>query len=217
LVHITVFAFASVGIFILTHTGQIQPVRALFMAILVAIVLARSILLVSTFLFSPDISGFRLLPLENGGSSHSPQHNPSGLVRRFGMMFIALLADLGAGQATLQFVGLVEGTILIILIVIILLAKRKTVRASILCAGEGEEVSWLRRQFASSWHIPAMLYLFGIWLIWINTMLSGVPGRDNGALLISLMIVPLYLLLDQLLSGWSEQLSPPSTFFSPLQ
>lgn len=197
LVHITVFAFASAGIFILTHKGQIQPVRALFMAILVAIVLARSILLVSTFLFSPGITGFRLLPMDDlpAATVHRSISIPAWYIA-FGMMFITLLADLGAAQATLQFVGVVLGTVLIVLIIIIILVRKETVRASILSVDEGEEVSWLRRQFASSWHIPAMLYLFGIWLIWINTMLSGAE-RDNGALLISLMIVPLYLLLDQ--------------------
>ncbi len=198
LLHITVFAFASVGIFILTHTGQIQSVRALFMAILVAIVSARSIVLVSTFLCSPDIRGFRLLPL--GDVAATAIHRSITILAfyiTFGMMFITLLADLGAVQATLQFVGMVLGSILIALIVIIILAKKETVRASILIVEEGERVSWLRRQFAFSWHIPAMLYLFGIWLIWLNTLLSGTD-RDNGALLISLMIVPLYLLLDQI-------------------
>jgi moderate conductance mechanosensitive channel len=198
LVHITVFAFASAGIFILTHTGQIQPVRALFMAILVAIVSARIIVLVSTFLCSPDIRGFRLLPL--GDTAAAAIHRSINILAwyiTFGMMFITLLADLGAVQATLQFVGMVLGSVLIALIVIIILAKKETVRASILIVEEGEHLSWLRRQFAFSWHIPAMLYLFGIWLIWINTMLSGA-GKDNGALLISLMIVPVYLLLDQI-------------------
>ncbi|MFO7619850.1 MAG: mechanosensitive ion channel [Bacteroidales bacterium] len=197
LVHITAFTFASLGIFIFTHTGQIQPVRALFMAILVAIVLARSIVLVSTFLFSPGITGFRLLPMDDlpAATVHRSISIPAWYIA-FGMMFITLLADLGAAQATLQFVGVVLGTVLIVLIIIIILVRKETVRASILSVDEGEEVSWLRRQFASSWHIPAMLYLFGIWLIWINTMLSGAE-RDNGALLISLMIVPLYLLLDQ--------------------
>jgi moderate conductance mechanosensitive channel len=215
LVHITLFAFASVGIFILTPTGQIQPVHVLFMAILVAIVMARSILLVSTFLFSPDISGFRLLPLENPAAIAI--HRSITLLAwyvAFGLMFIALLADLGAGKATVQFVGLVLGTILILMIMTILLAKRKAVRASILCAGEGEEISWLRRQFASSWHIPAMLYLFGIWLIWINTMLSRV-GRDNGALLISLMIVPLYLLLDQIAQWLVKSIVTTLNIFQP--
>ena len=215
LVHITVFAIASAGIFILTHTWQIQPVRAMFMAILVAIVLARSILLVSTFLFSPDITGFRLLPMDDlpAVTVHRSISIPAWYIA-FGLMFIALLADLGAGPAALQFAGLVLGTILILLIVIIVLAKRKTVRASILCAGEGEEISWLRRQFASSWHIPAMLYLFGIWLIWINTMLSGAE-RDNGALLISLMIVPLYLLLDQIAQWLVRTIVTTLNIFQP--
>jgi moderate conductance mechanosensitive channel len=198
LVHITVFAFASVGIFILTHTGQIQPVRTMFMAILVAIVSARIIVLVSTFSCSPDIRGFRLLPL--GDRAAAAIHRSATILAwyiAFGVMFIALLAELGAAQTTIQFVGIVLGTVLIALIVIIILVRKETVRASILSADEGEEVSWLRRQFASSWHIPAMLYLFGIWLIWLHTLLSGTD-RDNGALLISLMIVPLYLLLDQI-------------------
>jgi moderate conductance mechanosensitive channel len=198
LVHITVFAFASVGIFILTHTGQIQPVRTMFMAILVAIVLSRIIVLVSTFLCSPDIRGFRLLPL--GDTAAAAIHRSIALLAwyvSFGMMFIALLAELGAAQATIQFVGIALGTVLIALMVMIILSRKETVCASILSADEGDEVSWLRRQFAFFWHIPAILYLFGIWLVWLHTMLSGT-ARVSGALLISLMIVPVYLLLDQI-------------------
>jgi moderate conductance mechanosensitive channel len=196
LVHITIFAFASLGIFILTYTGQSHSVRALFMAILVAIVLARTIVLVSTFLCSPDIRGFRLLPLEN--LSANAIHRSITILAWyicFGLMFIALLDDFGADLTTLRFIGLLLGTVLIVLIMIIMLAKKKAVRASILGMEEGEEVSWLRRQFASSWHIIAMLYLFGIWLIWLNSVLTST-GKASGALLISLIIIPLYLLLE---------------------
>lgn len=197
LIHLTVFACASVGIYIFTHAGRTQPVRSLFMAILVAIVMARAIGIGSNFLFSPKIKGFRLIPLDD-----APAYSINRIITTlawyiaFCVMFISLLADLGAVQVTLQLVGIVLGSILIALILIVILAKKETVRASILIMEYGEEVSWLRQQFASFWHIPAMLYLFGIWLIWVNTMLLGT-GRNNGALLISLMIVPVYLLLDQ--------------------
>lgn len=198
LVHVTVFAFASAGIFILTLTYGIQSVRTLFMAILLAIVMARSMVIISDFLFSPYISGLRLIPLGDA---------PASIVHRsvkvfawyiaFGLMFIALLDDLGAASSTIQVVGLFEGSILIFLIVLILLAKKKAVRDSILNVEPGEEVSWLRQQFASSWHILAIFYLFGIWLVWLNTMVSGTGGT-SGALLISLIIIPSYLFLDQI-------------------
>jgi moderate conductance mechanosensitive channel len=197
-VHITIFAFASLGIFILTYTGQSHSVHALFMAILVAIVLARTIVLVSTFLCSPDIRGFRLLPLEN--LSANAIHRSITILAWyicFGLMFIALLDDFGADLTTLRFIGLLLGNVLIVLIMIIMLAKKEAVRASILGMEEGEEASWLRRQFASSWHIIAMLYLFGIWLIWLNSVLTST-GKASGALLISLIIIPLYLLLDNI-------------------
>ena len=198
LVHLTVFAFASVGIFILTHIDRIQPVRALFMAILVAIVLARSISIASNFLFSPDIRGFRLVPV--GDASAIIVHRSVKFLAcyiAFSLMFITLLGDLGAVYATVQLMGLLLGSILIFMIVLMVLSKRNTVRDSILSAEPGQETSWLRRQFASFWYIPAVLYLFGIWLIWLNTILSAKEST-GGALLISLLIVPCYLLLDQI-------------------
>lgn len=196
LVHITVFAFASLGIFILTHTGQIQPARSLFMAILLAIVLARVAILVSTFLCSPDINGLRLLPLQDHAAT--AVHRSITILAWYiasSLMFISLVVDLGASQATVQFVGVMLGTLLILLVVVILLIKKETIRAAILTVDEGEELSWLRRLFASSWLMISLLYLFGIWLIWLHTILSGT-GKGGGTLLISLIIIPLYLLLD---------------------
>jgi moderate conductance mechanosensitive channel len=215
LVHIITFAFASAGIFIFSHAGRNQPVRSLFMAILVAIVLARTIRLISTFLCSPDIRGLRLLPLENQVADVA--HRSITILAwysSFSLMFITLLGDLGADPASLQFVSLLLGTILIILILAILLVKKKTVTASILNVDEGEEISWLRRQVAVTWHIPAILYFFGIWLIWLNSLLSGTL-KDNGALLISLMIIPVYLLLDQIAQWLVRTVMTTLNIFQP--
>jgi small-conductance mechanosensitive channel len=74
----------------------------------------------------------------------------------------------------------------------------KAAVSAIILAGEQEkEVSWLMRQIAASWHVLALLYLLVIWAFWLNTLVSGTE-RNNGVLLISLLLVPIYLLLDRI-------------------
>ena len=195
-VHITVFAFASIGVFILFNVDT-QPVRSTFMAVLVAIVLARGLTLVSRLFCSPEIPSLRLLPLEDS-LAHSMHQGIGFLVWyvSLSLMFLVLIMDLGAPLDMGRALGAVLGTILFVLLIIRLLTRKKVIAQAILGDSQGEEIPWVRRQFAAFWHILALLYLFGIWVIWFTTLVSR-SGKDNGALFISLLIVPIYLIFDK--------------------
>jgi len=195
-VHITVFAFSSIGVFVLLNVDT-QPVRSTFMAVLVAIVLARGLTLVSRLFCSPEIPSLRLLPMEDS-LAHSMHQEIGFLVwyLSLSVMFLVLIMDLGAPWDTDRALGVVLGTILFVLLAIRLLTRKKVVAQAILGDSQGEEIPWVRRQFAAFWHILALLYLFGIWVIWFMTLVSR-SGKDNGALFISLLIVPIYLIFDK--------------------
>ncbi|MGW8193233.1 MAG: mechanosensitive ion channel family protein, partial [Desulforhopalus sp.] len=89
------------------------------------------------------------------------------------------------------------GTVLLLLIAVKIVMIRESVAREILATKDGEEVSWALKQFAAMWHVFALLYLFGIWGVWINTILTGT-SRDSGALIFSLLIIPLFLILDRI-------------------
>ncbi len=196
-VHIVVFAFISIVVFILFNVDT-QPVRSTFMAILVAVVMIRSLVLVSSLFCSPDIPSLRLLPLEHT-LAQSMHHGISFLIWyvSLAMMFLSLVMDLGAPAGTYRAAGAVAGTLLIVLLAGRVVMRKKAVAEAILGLSTGEEVPWVRRQFAAFWHILAILYFFVIWVVWFSTF-AAQSGKDNGALFISLLIVPIYLVFDRI-------------------
>lgn len=196
-VHVTVFAFASVVLFILLGFED-QTVRSTFMAVLVALVLARGLTLVSLLICAPDFPSLRLLPLGNALATtmHSGIRFLIWYVALV-LMFLTLLIDLGAVPETIRVTGGLLGSLLFILLAIRLLTRKTAIAEAILGEDDRGDIPWVRKQFAAFWHILAMLYLFTIWVIWITGLVSG-ESRDNGALFISLLIVPIYLVFDRI-------------------
>ena len=54
---------------------------------------------------------------------------------------------------------------------------------------------WYTNQIAVYWHVPALLYLFILWFVWIGRVITGTMVR-NGSFLVSLLIIPIYLVLS---------------------
>ncbi|WP_161629948.1 mechanosensitive ion channel family protein [Desulfogranum mediterraneum] len=196
-VQITVFAFSAVILFFLVDVESL-PIRLTFMALLGTVIAGRTLSLLSQLFCAPRQPGLRLFPLDDGLARALDQG-----IRFFvwyiaaTMMFITLYRELGGAKVSIQAMGAMLGSLLLALIALKMIAKRKVVQAALLREKEGETISWAKQQLASMWHVLAVLYLFGIWLIWMSTLVTG-SGKDNGALLISLLVVPLYLILDQI-------------------
>lgn len=199
IVYLVAFVFIAILGFLLTGLDY-QPARAAFMALVGTIAIGRATTLVSQFLCAPSVPALRLFPLEEQVAAALHKG-----MRFFGwylggsLMVLALHKDLGGDPTTQHAFGALLGTVLLLLIGLKIHTNRKEVAASLLETEGDEEVSWARKQFASMWHVFAAMYLFGIWLIWINTILTD-SGRDNGALIVSLLIVPIYLIMDRI--GW---------------
>ena len=63
---------------------------------------------------------------------------------------------------------------------------------------EAESHNWLTLQFAAVWHILALAYLLSVWLACATRVLLYGPDL-GGALIRSLLVVPLFLVLDRLM------------------
>lgn len=198
IVYLTIFAVVSLFCFFLLDIDQ-QPVRGAFMAVLGVIFGGRLFSLLSRFFCSPDAPALRLLPLEDelAGKVHKG-FQFFVWYTAMAMMLLTYLRDAGMSKGPSHALGAVLGTLLLLFIAIKILFNRQHVATAII-GGEERQAgsSWAMRQFASMWHVFALMYLFGIWSIWINTLITNT-GKDNGALIISLLIVPIYLILDRI-------------------
>lgn len=195
--HLTAFAFASI-VFFLLFANEAVSLRVAFMALLGTIVGGRGLSLISRFLCSPDSSAFRLLPLDDRLAAQV--HRGFQFFVWYtvaALMLLSFLESTGMAQGSRLALGAVLGTGLLLLIAVKIVLIREPVARQICAARDDREAPWALRQFASMWHFFALLYLFAIWSIWINTILTGT-GKDNGALIISLLIVPIYLLFDRI-------------------
>ena len=198
IVYLTIFVVGSLFFFFLLDIDQ-QPVRAAFMAALGVIFGGRGFSLLSRFFCSPGAPALRLLPLDDelAGKVHKGSQFFIWYTAT-AMMSLTFLRDAGMSKGPSLALGAVLGTLLLLFIAVKIVLNRQHVATAII--GEEESPvysSWAMRQFASMWHVFALLYLFGVWAIWINTLITNT-GKDNGALIISLLIVPLYLILDRI-------------------
>lgn len=198
LVRLTVFAAVAMAGFLWLDISRLGPVRYLFMALLVTILGARLAAILSRMLWSPANARLRLLPVSD--ATAASMHRDILLVVTYilaGLNFLALLKVLDVQEETTVLFGLGLGTLLILLLAGMVLASRRTV-ADVIRAlpGPEQEDGWLREEVASFWHIPALLYLFLVWLLMIFRLVNG--GRDNGAFLLSLLVVPIFFILESL-------------------
>ncbi|MDH3328801.1 MAG: mechanosensitive ion channel, partial [Desulfobulbaceae bacterium] len=147
---------------------------------------------------APDAAPLRLLPIKD--SSALLLHRTTLFFVSyvaFVIMFLAFISQMGMPGDTNILVQIVAGTILIVTLGLFILSRRKTVSAAILSGilidNEG---SWVRIRFASFWHVLALFYLFIVWLVWTSQVIAGTV--KSGSFLLSLLIVPIFLVLDRL-------------------
>jgi small-conductance mechanosensitive channel len=87
-------------------------------------------------------------------------------------------------------------TILLLVSATLILIYKKRVKDSILETAN-RTPSWGRRQFASLWHVPALLYLFLLWILLINNIDSPPHANSRAAFVISFFILPVWMIADR--------------------
>jgi small-conductance mechanosensitive channel len=199
LLGIVIFTVMSALLYALLPVSQKWGWRPLFIAAMLLIVSIRLIILLSRLIFSPKAASLRLVTLSDTTAAQL-------------QWFISLLLSV---VAVINILGLLvqkleiptDGYIIItlmlslpiIVLMMIFLWRYRTAVADYLRQtglGASGEVSWFRNQFAAGWHILAMVYVALAFLLAVGRLVLFGPQRD-AAFLISIMIVPFYLILDQ--------------------
>jgi small-conductance mechanosensitive channel len=200
LLGIMVFTVAAVVLFLVFFDSG-GLVRHLYGPILASIVLGRLAMLVTETLCGPRQKELRLLPLEDADAQNL-YRSLSGIawVLIVGLVLSRWFARIGINPDHYLLVDIGIGTLLLFMLVWLVL-RNKTRVASAIRNGRNAEAQppgWLTLQFAAAWHILALAYLLAIWLACTTRVLLFGPDL-GGALIRSLLVVPIFLALDHLL------------------
>ena len=202
LVHYVVFTGASFLLYFWSPAAESQTLRYLFLDLLFIIMAVRLVRLVSLMFCSPAQSRLRLLPITDSGASRL--HASVLFLCTYLIVVISLLAlfrVVGVQGASVSLLAIGSATLLLLLIAIVSLVNRRHVAAYIL-SGEGgdEDASWLMQQLAGLWHVLLFGYLLMVWGFLIYNEF-GEGGRQNGAFLLSLFVIPVFVVFERL-AGW---------------
>lgn len=198
-VDLAIFAGTSLLLFALTPFMDAQGMRHLFLAVLFPILFFRAGLLLSHLFFSPNLAFLRLLPVSD--TAAATFHNLALFFFIYvgtGMSFLALMAESGIPHESLVLLIITIGSILLLSTAVILVQNRQQI-ANYISSTETVDTgtNWVMDKFASLWHVPALLYLFIVWIVFLFQQALGVR-QDEGAFLLSLLALPLFLLLDRI-------------------
>ena len=199
---IFIFALVSLILAQIFFGADKATARLFFIDALSIILIARLIVSASRLLCAPEAAKLRLLPLTDPAAALM-HRNLVQLIRFIaaGSILIRFFQHLALALDSLILLILVLGTCALGLLGFLLWKNRAVVSNAISGRDGGVSDSegrvWFREQLAALWQIPAFAYLLVVWLVWAGRLVIFGPTFDN-AFLISLFIVPIYLLLDRL-------------------
>ncbi len=206
-IHLLIFSTTALLFFFMLPVSSHPPAQYLFLSALFTLIFFRLISQLSQVFCSPQSPALRVLPLEDDIAK--TVHNGVILFCGFtfsAIMLLALLRELGLPLLSFHTTAIFLASLIILMIFIMIFRSRNYVKNRILEKSEQNKTrNWVVEQFAQFWHIPTLFYFFMIWLIMVGDMLAGVQ-RGNSAFLMSLMILPLFVIFNGL-GQWVVRLS----------
>lgn len=197
---IVIFTVTGGILFTMVHFFHGEGWRLLSIAMILAIVVARLAYLVSNLIFDPRNSHLRLIDISDESARHLHQ-KVFYLTVYYGVFYIFTLffQKLGLPVDSIFLILLLGSIPFLYLITHLIWSNRSPVadwlRQTCLKSSAGS--SWLREQLISGWHIPTLAYLILLWILGLGRFALFGPQHDM-AFIISFMIIPLYLALDQI-------------------
>ncbi len=170
--------------------------RMVFQAVLGTVLISIVCRIIGRIIFAPDVRSARPFFVED--ELAIPLYRAfitSATVLLSGMLFMRLIQELGALAQTISWVAILLGTMVIGVFAGLVVYLRRPVAATLEAKSSGDQSSWLVKQLAGYWHVPALLYLLLVWFVFMAREITGTMA-NNGSFLISLLIVPIYLILS---------------------
>jgi small-conductance mechanosensitive channel len=198
-IHIAVFAISSVLFFFILPGSDYPPMRYVFLGFLFVILFYRLLSQFSSIICSPYSAALRVLPIDDKMADMAHKATMTICTYIFAaVVFFATQRELLLSNSTAHATAILFATILIGFLAAIIMRSRKFVTNSILERSDLNQTrNWVIEQFAQFWHVPTILFFIIIWIVMVGDQLSGVE-RGNSAFLMSLLIIPLFVLFNAL-------------------
>ncbi len=195
------FAAAGYGAFIVFRPDA--PVGAIALRFLVAYVTARAILSAARVFSAPRRPDLRVLPCSDRGARYLQTW-----ARRFvnvgviGYFFIEAALLLGLPRASFEGLAKLLGAILTGLAIVLILQNRARVAGWLMGADRAEprrfSAAPLRRGFAAVWHLVAVVYLIGAFVVWAWEIEHGFAYLARATAVTAVVVALSFLLLQGL-------------------
>lgn len=167
---VPIAVFVAVALGTLTLSQPSRPSRLVTLALVNAHVLARLILVVVGGILAPRSTAMRLLPVGDETATYLQIWSGRITVLAVYGYFLASAALLiGVPHASFDFLIELLGLAITLLLIVLILQNRTAVAAAIegTTGGRPPRLTGLRRQAAEYWHVPAILYVGGVFVVWL--------------------------------------------------
>jgi moderate conductance mechanosensitive channel len=197
------FMLVTYLLYVLIYTNYFSIICPTFLFILVTVSVIRFSALIFSFLLASDDEPIRLIRCDNATARVS-YHSMIlfTAILTIGIMSVNLLKYGGLKGDSLLLVTLFFGTLFIAAAGIVLTFNRKNITWLLFhkprhphAALESGAIS------ATLWLVPAIIYLALLWLIWTGTLILKGASLPL-AFTMSLLIIPIYLVLDRLIGSF---------------
>ena len=168
---VIVFAAAAYGALALTDPSAAARIFAL--ALINAAVLTRAIMVVGRLVLVPRVAGLRLFPLDDEAANYAYLW-----LRR--LTYTTVYAYFGLGA--LKLAGLtpqahgvlvkLAGMFIALMVIMVILQNREA-GARLMAGGGGAALGMVRRRLGDIWHVLAVAYVVGIYLVWALRIRDG--------------------------------------------
>lgn len=169
---IAAFGLAAYGV--LSALNPSVATHLVVIALVNAAVLTRGVAALARFLFSPRVSGLRLLSVSDETANYwFVWVRRLNLVTVYGYVFVETGLLLGFPPALHSVLLALLGLLILIMLIMLVQQNRRDVAGAI--AGDESvagAIAVLRKRLADFWNVFAIIYLAVVYGIWV----SGVPG-----------------------------------------
>lgn len=182
-------AFAVVALGLLPMVEPREVTRLVALALIYAILLSRIITLAGRMLLMPDRPRLRLLPMSDETASYLQVWlKRFTRVGVYGYFLLSAALMLGLARSAYDLLLTLLGLIVTGMMVVFILQQRQPVRDLLVGRGATTTLGNLRVRFAEVWHVLAMAYVIGGFIIWALDVEGGFEFLLHGTLLTILIL-----------------------------
>ncbi len=205
------FVAASYAAYILIYPTHFSAICPLFLSLLANIVLVRSMLIVCRIFINPRRANRLSLVSLNQQIAARVYYSiaAAGWIIVFSILFVLLFHHAGVRGDSLLLLKFGFGTLFCLLVTVAIWLNRRTVAQFILGTDGLQTEHSFTEQFARRWHLLALGYLLLLWILWTIRLIVSGPGFFV-AFLVSLFIVPIFLVLDRFTVAFFHSLFYPN-------